>query len=129
MSYKFEHLPENNLMYLELDEEITGEISDYLSQGLLAALEASSEKQAFMINIGPSFKMGFSEIVQSLADATMGNSAQLRHANIGQLVIVTQNELYIRTGQALGSSQYGSLDVSVVKTLDEAYDLLKIPND
>jgi hypothetical protein len=80
----------------------------------------SSQQPLYLIVDLTDVKLNFSDLVASMATATKGGKAVLRHPNIKQIIAVTTSDLLALGAKALKQAQYGQLEAQVFSSLDEA---------
>jgi hypothetical protein len=84
-----------------------------------AALDANASPLWVILNT-TGVKLAFSNMTEGLAMVTRGKFAVFKHPNAAGFVIAADNDLIRLAASALRQAQYGSVNVTLVTTLDEA---------
>lgn len=90
-----------------------------LNVDLKPILDSADTSLTFLIDLRL-VRLDFSAMVAGLAAGTRGSDLVLDHPNINRTVFITDSGLMKIGTKALSQTQYGSLHVTVVDTLEEA---------
>ena len=120
MSFSIEVRPEEHLVIavMNADFSVQHELASY-AEDLKNKLDALTEPVVQITDVD-AVAGGFGDLVSGLGLLTQGKLAVLRHPNIRAIIVVTTKDLYALGAKALNQNQYGGLQVSVVKTMEEA---------
>lgn len=125
MSYSIEVRPEEHLIICVMNQDfsVQHELSGY-AEDLKGKLDAMSEPVIQITDVD-AVPGSFGDLVSGLGLLTQGKLAVLNHPNIKLIIVVTTKDLFAFGAKALKQSQYGGLQVTVAKTLDEAIKLAR----
>lgn len=125
MSYTIEVNQNQNTLISTWHEDFNfkTEINAFIEEltPILDALPTS----VYMVNLFIDLKLSFNDIMTGASMATRGKTSVFHHANVKQVIFITQDRTLSLAAKGLNSVSFGNVDIKVFKTLDEAMDFIR----
>jgi hypothetical protein len=126
MPYRFERLPDEPILIIDLSEfNLLQEVDDFARD--IEAIWASYPGDFYEIMDVRNIRITFNDIVQGLGKATRGQQGEIRSVpSRMRLRIFIANSELVRFGvKALRQVQYGSMPAALADSMDEALALAR----